>query len=214
MSTTNISEYCEKCLNKSFNPSLGLVCGLTNAKPDFIDTCPSFSLDPKAQARMEIEAEKVKEQDIQSDQFAVDAELLNQQNYAFSIGASALAAIIGASVWGLISYATKYQIGYMAVGVGLLVGFANRLFGKGVQIQFGIIGAIFSILGCYFGNIFSGIVFIADEYQITSMEVINEIGLFEIAQLTITMAEPMDFLFYALAAISGFRVSLGGPKAV
>ena len=60
MSTTNISEFCDNCTNKSFNPNLGLVCGLTGEKPDFIDTCPSFSLDPSAKAKMEIEMEKKK----------------------------------------------------------------------------------------------------------------------------------------------------------
>ncbi len=216
MSTTNISEFCDNCTNKSFNPNLGLVCGLTGEKPDFIDTCPSFSLDPSAKAKMEIEMEKKKEaeQVQEQEQFSVDAELLEQQNYALSITASAGSALIGAIIWGAITYFTKYQIGYMAIGVGLLVGFANRLFGKGIAIQFGIIGAVFSIIGCYLGNVFSLIVFLADEFQLSSMEVINEVGFFEIAKLTITEAEGMDFLFYALAAISGFRVSLGGPKAV
>ncbi len=218
MSTTNISEFCDNCTNKSFNPNLGLVCGLTNEKPDFIDSCPSFTLDPNAKARKEIEMEKKKvaeqEYEQENEQFSVDAELLEQQNYALSITASAGSALIGAIIWGAITYFTKYQIGYMAIGVGLLVGFANRLFGKGIAIQFGIIGAVFSIIGCYFGKIFSGIVIMADEFQLSSIDVINVVGFFEIMKLAITSTEGKDILFYALAAISGFRVSLGGPKAV
>jgi hypothetical protein len=40
------------------------------------------------------------------------------------------AAILGAIIWAVVTVTTKYQIGYMAIGVGALVGFALRI-GKG-----------------------------------------------------------------------------------
>ncbi|UKN02981.1 hypothetical protein K6119_05565 [Paracrocinitomix mangrovi] len=36
---------CQSCTNKKFDRKLGTVCGLTNDKPTFEDTCPSFHLD-------------------------------------------------------------------------------------------------------------------------------------------------------------------------
>ena len=37
------------------------------------------------------------------------------------------AAIVGAAIWAAITAATDYQIGFMAIGVGFLAGFAVRL---------------------------------------------------------------------------------------
>jgi hypothetical protein len=34
--------HCSNCLNKVFNPELGILCGLTNNKPHFINKCSSF----------------------------------------------------------------------------------------------------------------------------------------------------------------------------
>jgi hypothetical protein len=34
---------CSNCLNKVFNPELGVLCGLTNNKPQFINKCSSFN---------------------------------------------------------------------------------------------------------------------------------------------------------------------------
>lgn len=35
--------HCSNCLNKVFNPELGILCGLTNNKPKFINKCSSFN---------------------------------------------------------------------------------------------------------------------------------------------------------------------------
>ena len=40
-----------------------------------------------------------------------------------------------------------------AVGVGFLVGFAVRYFGKGMDQSFGVVGAVWSLLGCGLGNL-------------------------------------------------------------
>lgn len=37
-------KYCETCANKGFDPKQGIVCGLTNQKPAFVDTCDDYKL--------------------------------------------------------------------------------------------------------------------------------------------------------------------------
>lgn len=39
--------YCRICLNRKFNLKEGIVCGLTDQKPDFENTCPNFKTDQK-----------------------------------------------------------------------------------------------------------------------------------------------------------------------
>ncbi|PLX09679.1 MAG: hypothetical protein C0596_01270 [Marinilabiliales bacterium] len=54
---------CKTCKNRSFNPELGLVCGLTSEKPDFAEHCKQYIEDAKKlneyenrQAEGEVEA--------------------------------------------------------------------------------------------------------------------------------------------------------------
>lgn len=89
----------------------------------------------------------------------IKEKLRTEQNLPFAIGASAVAAIIGGILWGIVTVATQFQIGYMAVAVGFLVGFANRQFGKGIDPVFGVIGGLFALIGCILGNYLSMIGF-------------------------------------------------------
>jgi predicted DNA-binding protein (UPF0251 family) len=63
MSTQANLTYCRACQNRKFDPQQGLVCNLTQKKPEFVDTCPSFAIDePEAirlrdQERMAVQEE-------------------------------------------------------------------------------------------------------------------------------------------------------------
>jgi len=39
-------EFCKKCENRKFGDS-GIICSLTERKPDFINKCNDFVIDPK-----------------------------------------------------------------------------------------------------------------------------------------------------------------------
>jgi hypothetical protein len=45
--------YCESCQLRTFNPKTGLVCGITNEKPTFLNTCPDYKRDSSAAERLE-----------------------------------------------------------------------------------------------------------------------------------------------------------------
>lgn len=56
--------FCRNCKNRKFNPSSGILCGLTDAKPAFDGTCPDYAADAAA---IEREAEREKEQNERAD---------------------------------------------------------------------------------------------------------------------------------------------------
>jgi len=41
------NQFCERCQHYDFDLQKGILCGLTNEKPSFVDTCNEFELDPK-----------------------------------------------------------------------------------------------------------------------------------------------------------------------
>jgi hypothetical protein len=121
-----------------------------------------------------------------------------------------IAMLVSAIVWGAVTYFTEYQIGWIAVGVGFLVGTAVRFFGKGRSAIFGIISAALALLGCVLGNLmfYSGV--IARENEISFFEVfffllVNPSALFEVFTLAFDF---MDLLFYGLAAWVGYTTAM------
>ena len=63
-------KYCKICLNRKMDYSTGLVCSLTNAKPAFEGTCPSFNLDQPEADRLIALEKAAQEQDNTGGTFA------------------------------------------------------------------------------------------------------------------------------------------------
>jgi hypothetical protein len=94
------------------------------------------------------------------------------QSLPLAILAGVVAALIGAVLWGFVSDATGYQIGWMAVGVGFLVGYAVQFLGKGIDPPFRYVGAICSLAGCVLGNFFAVVGAVAQQYHVSALSVL------------------------------------------
>ncbi|MEE9554201.1 MAG: hypothetical protein V3W18_07880 [candidate division Zixibacteria bacterium] len=134
-------------------------------------------------------------------------EVKANQNLILGITGGFIAAIIGAVIWGVITYATGYQIGFMAVGVGFIVGYSVRQFGKGVDIIFGISGASLSLIGCLLGNLFTSCIVISKQAEIGLLSVVGGLNLEIIIGILSETFRPMDLLFYAIAIYEGYKIS-------
>ena len=75
-------------------------------------------------------------------------QLEDQPNLFMGLIGGVLAMLVGAIAWGAITYFSGYQIGWIAIGIGFLVGVAIRFFGKGKTMIFGISGAVLALIGC------------------------------------------------------------------
>lgn len=200
-----IERYCRNCTSRNFVNGRGLICKRTNALPAFEGVCDDFQKDEE----LERMAPTPRPEDYS---VAVDKEqLLAEQNLPKAVLLGALACIVGAAAWGLISVATGYQIGYMAIGVGLLVGIAMRQ-GKGVSMIFGIIGAAFSLLSCVMGDFFSIIGLIAKEYDLSFMETLTRIDFKDVVPLLTDNLASMTIVFYGVALYEGYKLSFREQK--
>jgi hypothetical protein len=134
-------------------------------------------------------------------------ELRMQQKLLPGIMAGVMAGIAGAALWGAITVATGYQIGFMALAVGAGVGIAVRKFGNGVDAIFGFWGAAIALLSVLLGNFLSIIGFIANSEGLGYFETLM---LFDYAFLPQLMKETfsiIDIVFYALAIVQGYKYS-------
>jgi hypothetical protein len=122
--------------------------------------------------------------------------------------AGILGAAVGAFLWAAITLATGYQIGWMAIGVGFLVGIAVRVVGKGTTQVFGCVGATLSLLGCILGNLLT-LCLMATTEDLGLLDVLSILTPQVALEAMIESFQPLDLLFYVLAIYAGYRISIG-----
>lgn len=197
--TEDIEKYCRNCTSRDFVNGKGLVCARTRELPAFEEECENFEKDEELEKMAPPKPEdfpvaKTRE------------ELLAEENLPKGVLCAVVACLVGAAAWGLVSVSTGYQIGYMAIGIGFLVGFAMRQ-GRGIRPIFGIIGAALALVSCVLGDYFSIIGYIAKDYDMAYTDVIFSLDFADILPLLIENLASMTLLFYGFAVYEGYKFS-------
>ena len=161
----------------------------------------------------QVEPQKPDNDEAQQPEFSMTEEeaqramefLREEQNLIMGAVAGFIAAVSGALIWAVITVTTDYQSGWMAVGIGFLVGMAVRTAGKGIDQVFGVIGAVMALVGCALGNIFTFAYFLSMQTGSPLMEVLNQLDVEMVAEFMLTTFQVTDILFYGLALYFGYR---------
>lgn len=197
--------HCKKCTKRKMDFQQGLVCSLTNEHANFENECPNFIFDQAVEmvyTQTEVDENGEVIIHLTDDQLE---KLRMEQNLPMAIIGGSFVGIIGAILWGMITVATNYQIGYMALAIGAGVGFTMRFTGKGMDQVFGISGGIIAILSCVLGNFFSVIGYVANAEGLTLMQTLV---MFDYSLTLDIMKETfsvMDILFYGIAGYEGYK---------
>lgn len=126
------------------------------------------------------------------------------------------AAIVGAVVWAVVTVVTDSEIGFMAIGMGILVGAAMLLVTKkkkGLGLQ--VIGVIMSILGIALGKYLSVFYFMRQFYaeetgfEIPIGDLLNLESFSFMTDLLIEMFDVYDVLWIVLAILVSFGMLQG-----
>ena len=134
--------------------------------------------------------------------------LRSQQNMTHGVIAGLCAAIAGSIVWAIVTALTGYQIGWMAIGIGFIVGLATRRFGQGIDQSFGFAGAGLALFGCMLGNLLTVCIVVAHQFGVGYMEVIGSLDGAAVLGIMTDTFQPMDILFYAIATWAGYKYSI------
>ena len=111
--------------------------------------------------------------------------------------------------WTLITVATSYQIGWMAIAMGLLVGGTVRMLGRGIDKSFGYLGATLTVFGCLLGNLLSVCTLVAGQEGLSTPTVLAHVCRNPdlIPAAMIATFRSLDLLFYGIAVYEGYRFS-------
>lgn len=142
-----------------------------------------------------------------AEQALVLERLRTEQNLGGAIAGGAAAALGGAAAWALVTVFTHFQIGWMAVGVGVLVGYAVRQFGKGIDRMYGVVGAGLALLGCLAGNLLAACGMMAQQEDLSFLALVSALDMNSVGQIMTATFTPMDLLFYGIAVYEGFKLS-------
>ncbi|WP_396601421.1 hypothetical protein [Algibacter sp. R77976] len=198
-------KFCKKCTKRELDMKIGLICNLTGEIANFENECKTFELDNTVVERIDDEEpvehnqviQKLSEKDIER--------FKSEQNYPKALITGILVGLLGAILWGTITVATGYQIGYMAIAIGAGVGISMRFLGNGIDQIFGITGGIIAIISCFLGNFFSIIGFAANEEGLGYMEILSMVDYSLVPSIMMETFSPMDLFFYAIAAYEGYK---------
>lgn len=202
-------KYCSACLNRKFDPNHGIVCGLTDRPADFLDTCVDYKEDEiRKKEEKESEMANMSTQELLTSlPLEIKNHLRQHQSFGFAVLGGMLAAIFSAILWAVVSVAFQYQIGWMAIGIGLLVGFSVRFFGAGIDEKFGYLGAGIAVFACLLGNLLTQVGFYANEEALTYFEVLGYLTPASSLQVIIDSFAPLDLFFFGLAGYEGYKFS-------
>lgn len=130
-----------------------------------------------------------------------------EQNLPLGLLGGLVGMLIAAGLWAAITVITEYQIGYMAIGVGFLVGMGVRYLGKGLNQSFGLCGAGLSLTGCLLGNLLVVLILVSRDLGVPFMELVELLDVSIVIDIYKETFEVIDLLFYGLAIYTGYRVS-------
>jgi hypothetical protein len=133
--------------------------------------------------------------------------LESEQNLPLGVLGGIAASFAGAAVWAGVTVVTGYQIGFVAVGIGFLVGFAIRALGKGVTNAFGVVGAVLSLFGCALGNLMAVTALVASQQEVPFLSILSQLNPEIIQELMVAFFSPMDVLFYGIALYYGYKLA-------
>jgi hypothetical protein len=128
-----------------------------------------------------------------------------QGSFGRGLAAAIGAAIAGAIGWAIITVVSDYRIGFVAVGIGFLVGLAIERFGGG-DVRLPIAGAVIAVLGCVLGDLFIAAHVLAK----AGSQSVTSVPLGDVWSAYTTLFRAFDGVFYAIAAYEGFRFGQRG----
>jgi hypothetical protein len=150
-----------------------------------------------------------------SDQFARDVTRDgvrgHGENFFLGLVAGLVAMVIGAGVWMGVAVTAGSQlhlipIGFMAIGVGALVGFSVRVVGNGRGIIFGILGAVLTFLGCLGGDVLT----VVQQSTGPTLSFVDALRTLDLTLLVTNLFSRMDvitYVAYGIGIYEGFVLS-------
>ncbi len=168
----------------------------------FHDYDPDIDFEPEVQAPAKPEVDPVKLQHY------IDMRR-SEQHLPFATLAGLIGALIGIAVWLGFTVVANVQIGWMALGVGLIVGTMVRHTGHGIDRVFGLMAAVVSMAGCVTGTLLAGCWLVATESEeLVFADLVLSLTPGLVTRILEAMLSPTNLVFGSVAAVGAYWIAI------
>ena len=138
---------------------------------------------------------------------ALKQKILSEQSLTNAIVVGVMASVFAAIAWASIVIGTGFQVSWIAVGIGFIVGKSVWLAGRGVREVFGIIGSGCAGFSIVLGQYLVVVYIVSEMKDLSIMTVIFSLNPIEIIGKIIGSWSIFDMLFVVCALGAGFICS-------
>lgn len=135
------------------------------------------------------------------------AELRREENFPAGLVGGLLAAVVAAGLWASFTALIGVQFGWLALGVGAMVGMAVRRYGRGLGLRFGLAAAGFALIGCVLGDLSAAYLLVAQQFGLSGSEVLALLRLDVMRDFLVSTFSILDAVFYGVALVLGYNIA-------
>lgn len=127
--------------------------------------------------------------------------LISEQNFAAAVIIGAVATLLAAAAYGIMVVTWAFSYGFVAAGVGIVIGLSMQFLGRGVSMKFAVVAAVYAITGCVLGNLFRVIIELASANATTLIDVLPNSSLSVLAERSVSNLSFVDLVYWFVAVV-------------
>ncbi|MEQ8207894.1 MAG: hypothetical protein RIA65_17085 [Woeseia sp.] len=136
----------------------------------------------------------MKQEDNQQN-YALAEALLAEQNFIAAVIVGAVATLLAAVAYGIITTKWGFSYGFAAAGIGIVVGISMQYLGRGIKHKFAVAAAVYTLVGVALGNVFRAIL----SAGASPLDVLMSDGLPAFAERSVAYYSLLDLVFCFVA---------------
>jgi len=131
------------------------------------------------------------------------------QHLPMAVLAGSIGAFLGALAWLGLTAFTSFQVGWMAIVIGVGIGGMVRVAGKGIDRDFGLIAAILTLAGSAAGTLLAACWMLGVQSEQTAfVDLLFSLTPGLVTQIYAAMLTPMNMAYYGAAAVAAYWLGI------
>ena len=139
--------------------------------------------------------------------FELAEKLISEQNFAAAVIAGAVATILASFAYGMTVAEWPIAYGFAAAGVGIVIGFAMGILGRGITNKFAVAAALFTLLGGVLGNVFHELINLARLTRASPIDVFRDNSFTVLAEQAFSNIFSIALLYWFVAVAAAVFLS-------